>query len=47
MRKVAEMFALPKGLNLFHGKGVCIVSADENRFRAIEQAAFGAMPSSM
>ncbi|MFM7809126.1 MAG: hypothetical protein ACKPEA_14550 [Planctomycetota bacterium] len=43
-RRVAEMFALPKGLNLFHGKGVCIVSADENRFRAIEQAAFGMMP---
>ena len=43
-RKVAEMFALPKGLNLFHGKGVCIVSADENRYRAIEQAAFGTMP---
>jgi hypothetical protein len=43
-RKVAEMFALPKGLNLFHGKGVCIVSADEDRFRAIEQAAFGIMP---
>ena len=43
-RKVAEMFALPKGLNLFHGKGVCIVSADEDRFRAIEQAAFGLMP---
>lgn len=43
-RKVAEMFALPKGLNLFHGKGVCIVSADENRYRAIEQAAFGMMP---
>jgi hypothetical protein len=38
------MFALPKGLNLFHGKGVCIVSADENRFKAIEQAAFGTMP---
>lgn len=43
-RKVAEMFALPKGLNLFHGKGVCIVSADEDRYRAIEQAAFGTMP---
>jgi len=43
-RKVAEMFALLKGLNLFHGKGVCIVSADENRFKAIEQAAFNAMP---
>jgi hypothetical protein len=43
-RRVAEMFALPKGLNLFHGKGVCIVSGDEGRFRAIEQAAFGTMP---
>ena len=43
-RKVSEMFALPKGLNLFHGKGVCIVSGDENRFRAIEEAAFGVMP---
>jgi hypothetical protein len=43
-RKVAEMMALPKGLNLFHGKGVCIVSADEGRYRAIEQAAFGMMP---
>lgn len=43
-RKVAEMFALPKGLNLFEGKGVCIVSPDETVFRAIEQAAFGGAP---
>ena len=43
-REVAEMFALPRGLNIFHGKGVCIVSADEGRYRAIEQAAFGTMP---
>jgi len=43
-RKVAEMFNLPKGLNLFYGKGVCIVSGDENIFRAIEQAAFQTMP---
>ena len=43
-RKVAEMFALPKGLNLFHGKGVCIVSPDEQVYRAIEKAAFGTEP---
>lgn len=43
-RKVADMFALPKGLNLFHGKGVCIVSGDEARYRAIEMAAFNQMP---
>ena len=43
-RKVAEMFALPKGLNLFHGKGVCIVSPDEAQYRAIEKAAFGMEP---
>jgi hypothetical protein len=41
--KVADMFALPKGLNLFHGKGVCIVSGDEARYRAIEMAAFDQM----
>jgi hypothetical protein len=38
--KVAEMFALPAGLNLFHGKGVCVVSGEESRFKAIEMAAF-------
>ncbi|MGA1266130.1 MAG: hypothetical protein ACO32J_02995 [Phycisphaerales bacterium] len=40
---VADMFALPKGLNLFHGKGVCVVSASEEMFRAVEMAAFGQM----
>jgi len=38
--KVAEMFALPAGLNLFHGKGVCVISGEESRFKAIEMAAF-------
>ncbi|MFM1830725.1 MAG: hypothetical protein RLZZ558_1065 [Planctomycetota bacterium] len=40
---VADMFALPRGLNLFHGKGVCVVSASEEMFRAVEMAAFGQM----
>lgn len=40
---VAEEFNLPKGLNLFHGKGVCVISGDEDRYRAIEMAAFNQM----
>ena len=43
-RKVAEMMALPKDVNIFHGKGVCIVSGDERMFRAIEMSLFGTMP---
>ncbi len=43
-RTVAAMFALPEGLNLFHGKAVVIVSATEERTRDIEKAAFGAAP---
>ena len=43
-RKVAEMMALPKDVNIFHGKGVCIVSGEERMFRAIEMSLFGSMP---
>ena len=41
---VAKMFALPVGLNIFHGKAVVIVSATEAHYRAIEMAAFNSMP---
>ena len=41
---VANMFALPVGLNIFHGKAVVIVSASEDHYRAIEMAAFNSMP---
>ncbi len=41
---VAQMFALPDGLNIFHGKAVVIISATEPHYRAIEMAAFNSMP---
>jgi hypothetical protein len=41
---VAKMFALPVGLNIFHGKAVVIVSATEAHYRALEMAAFNTMP---
>ena len=41
---VANMFALPVGLNIFHGKAVVIVSASDDHYRAIEMAAFNSMP---
>ncbi len=41
---VANMFALPVGLNIFHGKAVVIVSASDEHYRAIEMAAFNSMP---
>ncbi len=41
---VASMFALPVGLNIFHGKAVVIVSATEDHYRALEMAAFNSMP---
>ena len=41
---VAQMFALPEGLNIFHGKAVVIISATEPHYRAIEMAAFNSMP---
>ncbi|MSR33982.1 MAG: hypothetical protein EXS12_04185 [Phycisphaerales bacterium] len=41
---VAKMFALPVGLNIFHGKAVVIISATEAHYRAIEMAAFNSMP---
>ena len=41
---VAKMFALPVGLNIFHGKAVVIVSATEAHYRALEMAAYNSMP---
>ena len=41
---VAKMFALPVGLNIFHGKAVVIVSTTEAHYRALEMAAFNTMP---
>ncbi len=41
---VANMFALPVGLNIFHGKAVVIVSASDEHYRSIEMAAFNSMP---
>ncbi|MCE9620454.1 MAG: hypothetical protein K8R92_11195 [Planctomycetes bacterium] len=41
---VAEMFGLPAGLNIFHGKAVVIVSATDGHYRAIEKAAFDMEP---
>lgn len=41
--KVLELFGIPAGLNLFWGKAVVLLQPSEERFRLVEQAAFGAM----
>ena len=41
--KVLELFGIPAGLNLFWGKAVILLQPSEDKFRLVEQAAFGAM----
>jgi len=41
--KVLELFGIPAGLNLFWGKAVILLQPSEEKFRLVEQAAFGAM----
>ncbi len=41
--KVLELFGIPAGLNLFWGKAVVLLQPSEEKFRLVEQAAFGAM----
>lgn len=41
--KVLELFGIPAGLNLFHGKAVILLQPSEEKFRMVEAAAFNAM----
>lgn len=40
---VLELFGIPPGLNLFWGKAVVLLQPNQEKFRLVEQAAFGQM----
>jgi len=40
-RKVAEMMALPKGVNIFHGKAGCVVTSSLWIYRDLEKSMYG------